>query len=127
METLDDEDKRAVAMAIITHHKPVKILEEKYSTTDLYGKEDWQCKVKELEQNFTYNQKFLADLPELAEKFLGYALPLPKIPQTFEEISDGYEFAVEWFLRNKTPLHSTLGVMLRGHDYRLRSFSFEWL
>jgi CRISPR-associated endonuclease/helicase Cas3 len=114
LESLNDEAKHAVAMAIITHHKSVKILEEKYSTVDSYGKEDWQCKVKELEQNFSYNQKFLAELPKYAEEFLGYALPPPKIPQTVKEIADSYEYAVEWFLQNKTPLHSTFGIMLRG-------------
>lgn len=114
LETLDDEAKHAIAMAIITHHKAVKTLEEKYSTVDFYGKEDWQNKVKELSEKFSYNQEFLSDLPIYAEKFLGHALPLPKIPQGIEEISDGYEFAVEWFLQNETSLHSTLGVMLRG-------------
>jgi CRISPR-associated endonuclease/helicase Cas3 len=114
LESLDDEAKRAVAMAIITHHKHVKTLEERYSTIDEYGKEDWREKVFELNENFSYNQSFLADLPEYAKEFLGYPLPTPRIPQTVEEIADGYEFAVEWFLRNKTPLHSTFGMMLRG-------------
>lgn len=112
--TLDDEAKRAIAMAIITHHKAVKTLEEKYSTIDFYGKEDWQKKVVELKENFSYNQELLVDLPKYAEKFLGYVLPSPKIPQVINDISDSYEFAVEWFLQNETPLHSTFGVMLRG-------------
>jgi CRISPR-associated endonuclease/helicase Cas3 len=112
LETLSDDEKRAIAMAVITHHKHVKILEEKYDTS--LDRDNWLNKVQELNENFSYNQEFLADLPKYAQEFLGYELPLPKIPNSTDDIADGYEFAVDWFLNGKTHLHSTFGVMLRG-------------
>ncbi|HXF90417.1 MAG TPA: CRISPR-associated helicase Cas3' [Candidatus Nitrosotenuis sp.] len=115
LNTLDDDSKRAVAMAIITHHKHLKFLEERYSTVQNYGKEYWKKKLLELEDNFSYNQQLLSELPCFAKEFLGYDLPKPKIPESLEDIADGYEFAVEWFLKgNNTTLHSTFGIMIRG-------------
>ena len=112
LETLNDDEKRAIAMAVITHHKHVKILEEKYDTS--LDRDNWLNKVQELNENFSYNQEFLADLPKYSKEFLGYELPLPKIPNSTDDIADGYEFAVDWFLDGKTYLHSTFGIMLRG-------------
>ena len=112
LETLNDDEKRAVAMAVITHHKHVKILEERYDTN--LDRDNWVKKVQELNENFAHNQEFLIDLPIYSKEFLGYELPLPKIPNSTEDIADGYEYAVDWFLDGKTHLHSTFGIMLRG-------------
>lgn len=111
---LTDDEKRAIAMTIITHHKNVKLLEERFSTIEPLGKEDWEKRVYELVQNLDYTQKLLEDLPKYAIEFLGYNLPVPTPPAAIEEIIDGYEFAVEWFGKQDTPLNSTYGIFLRG-------------
>jgi len=119
LTSLDVEAKRAVALAIITHHKGISILREKYNTTLQAGKEEFARRVKELNGNFQFTQEFLREMPKYAEEYFGAALPEPPPPQSIADILDGYKFVVSWYRgciddEELTQLHSTYGTMLRG-------------
>lgn len=118
LASLDVEAKRAVAMAVITHHKGIAELREKFNTTMLTGKENFVHRVAELKDNFQFTQEFLRDIPYYSKEYLGYALPEPQPPQSLAEIYDAYKF-VSWYRaciddEELTPLHSTYGTLLRG-------------
>lgn len=119
LSSLDEETKRAVALAIITHHKGIAKLREKFNTTYMTGRENFVQHVEELREHFTFTQEFLRDIPRYAKEYLGYALPPPQPPQSLAEILDAYKFVVRWYRDcidddELTPLHSTYGTMLRG-------------
>lgn len=119
LTSLDAEAKRAVALAIITHHKGIAVLREKYNTILQTGKEEFAQRVEELNGNFQFTQEFLREIPKYAEEYLGIALPEPQPPQSIADIVDGYKFVVSWYCgciddEELTPLHSTYGTLLRG-------------
>lgn len=119
LPSLDAETKRAVAMAIITHHKGIAELQKNYSTSFDEGKKHFQQRVEELRENFGFTQDFLREMPHYALEYLGYTLPQPQPPQSLDEIADSYDFVVKWY-RNAllddelTRIHSTYGTLLRG-------------
>ncbi len=124
LTSLDENERRAVAMTIITHHKSIEILCERFDTRTNTGFEHFQTRVKELESNFGYVQSFLHELPQHAEKYLGHSLPEPQLPESLADVIDAYKFGVRWYVIRRddikdgeedlTPLHSTYGTLLRG-------------
>lgn len=122
--SLSEDERRAVAMTIITHHKGISILRERCNTTRTEGKRVFDLRLEELSESFEYIQDFLQELPKYAEEYVGYSLPMPQIPVTLEEIIDPYKFSVSWYYsksediklgdEEKTLLHSTYGTFLRG-------------
>jgi CRISPR-associated endonuclease/helicase Cas3 len=119
LTSLDKEAKRAVALAIITHHKGIAELREKFNTTSLTGKENFTQRIEELRENFCFTQDFLRDIPKYAEEYLGTVLPEPQPPESLAGLLDAYKFVVSWYRaciddEELTLLHSTYGMMLRG-------------
>lgn len=124
LTSLNDDERRAIALTIITHHKGIDILQDGYSTTATVGAETFCLRLEELRDNFEYVQNFLHDIPKHAKEYLDYELPLPKIPETLNDIIDPYKFGVSWYDRRwqditlgdeeLTPIHSTYGTFLRG-------------
>lgn len=119
LKSLDTATKRAVAMAVITHHKGIAELRAKFNTTFSAGREEFEKRVEELRENFSFTQEFLREIPHYSEEYLGYALPEPESPESLDQIVDGYKFAVTWYWHTRedeelTPLHSTYGTLLRG-------------
>ena len=124
LTSLDEDERRAVALAVITHHKGVGILREYFNTTISTGAENFRNRVLELKENFGFVQNFLREMPDYAETYLGYRTPQPNVPTTLEEVADAYKFGVSWYVRRQndikdgdedlTPLHSTYGTFMRG-------------
>lgn len=125
LTTLNEDDRRAVALTIITHHKGVGILREYFDTVaSNTGAENFRNRVLELKDNFGFVQTFLREMPVHAETYLGYKTPQPDVPATLDEVIDAYRFGVSWYTRRKsdiidgeedlTPLHSTYGTLMRG-------------
>lgn len=124
LTSLDEDERRAVALAVITHHKGIGILREYFNTTISTGAENFRNRVLELKENFSFVQNFLREMPDYAETYLGYRTPQPNVPTTLEEIADAYKFGVSWYVRKQndikdgdedlTPLHSTYGTFMRG-------------
>jgi CRISPR-associated endonuclease/helicase Cas3 len=106
-------------MTVITHHKGITELREKFNTTLQAGKETFHRCVEELDENFHFTQEFLRDMPHYGEECLGYLLPVPRPPGSLADITDAYKFVVLWYKAcidddESTGLHSTYGTMLRG-------------
>lgn len=124
LTTLTEEDQRAVAMTIITHHKGITVLKDRCNTSLTEGAKQFNLRLDELAGNFEYIQNFLREIPQHAEEYLGYSLPMPKIPESLQEIIDPYKFSVRWYNsktdcikmgeEEKTLLHSNYGTFLRG-------------
>jgi CRISPR-associated endonuclease/helicase Cas3 len=118
LTSLDADSKRAVALTIITHHRGIVTLREKFSTTSTTGREEFGCRVQELKENFSFTQEFLRVLPSYAQEYLGYALPSPQPPESLVEICDAYKHIISYRkeINNRQPtlIHSTYGKLLRG-------------
>jgi CRISPR-associated endonuclease/helicase Cas3 len=123
LTALTEEEQRAVAMTIITHHKGISVLKDRCNTNLTEGAKQFSLRLEELEENFEYIQNFLRVIPHHAEEYLGYSLPMPQIPESLQEIIDPYKFSVRWYNlksadikdgEEKTLLHSTYGTFLRG-------------
>jgi len=122
--TLDENERRAIALTIITHHKNISVLTDRFDTRTNTGSKHFQSRVSELESGFKYVQSFLSDLPQHAETYLGHSLPQPQSPTTLADVIDAYKFGVRWYCKLKddiaigdedtTPLHSTYGTLMRG-------------
>lgn len=118
LAALNDDEKSGVAMAILTHHKGIAALRERFNTTSAAGRENFACRVAELAENFAFTRDFLLALPRFASNYLNYSLPEPQPPQSLSEICDAYQFIIRYLRQidegELTNLHSTYGVMLRG-------------
>lgn len=109
---LTELEQRAIALAIITHHKNIKELRERFATTLPVGAEEFQKRRQELESQIDFLQNWVTNLPLLAERYLGYRVSVPNLLSDVSEIIDAYKFAVRWYItawedNETTTLHST--------------------
>jgi CRISPR-associated endonuclease/helicase Cas3 len=119
LAALDEFSQRAVALAVITHHKSISELRQGFSTSMPVGLERFRRRVAELSPHFGKVQELLGELPRWAREFHSQPLVGPEIPQELTDLIDPYRFAVQWYQRaweddERTPLHGTYGVFLRG-------------
>jgi len=119
LTSLSEETRRAVGLAVITHHKGIAKLEKKYDTLSSWvARETFLERVAELQENFAFTQEFLYELPRYAEDYLGYRLPLPQAPESLNEIYDAYQLIADYVdcieKDDLTTTHYTYGIMLRG-------------
>lgn len=115
LNSLDEVTKRAIALAIITHHKNIDELRKRFNTTLPIGKEQFQQRTRELSEHFGFIQDMLRDIPALAERYLGHKVADVHIPDSYNEVVDVYERAVRWYVACQedgelTLLHSTIMV-----------------
>jgi CRISPR-associated endonuclease/helicase Cas3 len=116
--------KEGIALGIISHHKDITLLKEKYpfKNANETAFERYSSCIKELETNFQYLVEMMSSLPELSYNYLGYALQHHRIPQSVEELYNfnAYKSAVEPYLKGKddendrTILHTEYGIFLKG-------------
>lgn len=109
---------KAISMGIITHHKDVLILREKYQTRNEEGKRVFIEKLNELKDNFNELISYFDYIPKFSEEYLGYKLDIPnKI--NFNDLSNEYLNTVQhYFLEYEdeefTELHGKFGIFLKG-------------
>lgn len=113
--------KNAICLAIITHHKDIKYLKEKYGTfPDRFGlaKKRYESKLKELEPNFDEIKTYYDKIPEFSEKYLGCELKNFKILNSPQELVDAYKDVVIPYEKNildgRTKIHGKYGIFLKG-------------
>ncbi len=114
-----EKDKNAIALAIITHHKDIKELREKYAT---YPKENpgyqrFQEKLKELNLNESNN--LIDNIKNFSSKYLGTKLTNYHFINTYEELTDVYsKYVLPYYRAYKseelTPLHRNYGIFMKG-------------
>ncbi|GAI30566.1 unnamed protein product, partial [marine sediment metagenome] len=116
---LPEKDKNAISLAIITHHKDIKELREKYATfpEDNPGYQRYQEKLKEL--NIRELNNFLDYIPEFSSKYLGTKLTNYHHLNTYENLTDAYsKYVLPYYRAYKmeewTPLHGNYGIFMKG-------------
>ncbi|MGI5991765.1 MAG: CRISPR-associated helicase Cas3' [Methanosarcina sp.] len=115
----ENQFKEAIAMAIITHHKDVYYLSEKYRTSNSVGKKRYFEKLKELSPNFEELREIQRRIPEISKKYLGFELNKFREIGSIEEMADSYkDFVLPY--KNQlvdgelTILHGKYGIFLKG-------------
>lgn len=112
--------KNAIGIAIITHHKDINKLKERYNTfPSPNGKKLYQKRLLELESNFEELLSYFGLIEEWSKEYLGYKLDNYNIISSMEELEDIYKDSVlhyylEWEDEEYSTLHGKYGIFLKG-------------
>jgi CRISPR-associated endonuclease/helicase Cas3 len=110
----------AIGLAIITHHKDVTELREKFQThPSPPGKERYQNKLKELEPNLDELMSYCNKIQGFSKRYLGYELKNFRLLDSVDELRDVYKtvvipYFIGWEEGERTLLHGKFGVFLKG-------------
>ena len=114
---LPQEARQAIALAIITHHKDIETLREKYPCwqENEYGYQEWQKRVAEL----TPNWDALMEIQELVPHWCPTEACIWTPVDSPDQLISGYREYLAPYLNNfedgeLTPLHGTYGMLMRG-------------
>ena len=114
---LPQETRQAIALAIITHHKDIETLMEKYPCLpqNEYGYQEWQKRVAEL----TPNWDALMEIQELVPHWCPTEACVWTPVDSPDQLISGYREYLAPYLNNfedgeLTALHGTYGMLLRG-------------
>lgn len=117
---LDDFAQRSIALAIITHHKNLNDLRERFNTITQTGKEHFVEKRAELYTMLNFIKEYLTiTIPKWSKDLLNKHITIKNYPISVEEIEDSYKYSAGWFWgitqdNELNILHSDYGIMLRG-------------
>jgi CRISPR-associated endonuclease/helicase Cas3 len=110
----------AIGLAIITHHKDINKLRERYNTfPSPPGKKLYQKKLLELTPNFDELISYFDKIPEWSEKYLGYELTNFNKLSSLDDLEDVYKddvlpYFINWEDEEYTDLHGKYGIFLKG-------------
>ena len=114
---LPQEARQAIALAIITHHKDIETLVEKYPCWEEneYGYQEWQKRISE----FTPNWDALMKIQERVSHWCPTETCAWTPVATTDQLISGYREYLAPYLNSfeeseLTPLHRTYGMLLRG-------------
>lgn len=116
----DQQYKDAIGLAIITHHKDINKLRERYNTfPSPPGKKLYNKKLSELEPNFEELLSYFEFIEKWSKKYLGYKLNNYKIISSIDDLEDVYKNSAriyynEWEDEKYTTLHGKYGIFLKG-------------
>lgn len=116
----NDFYKKAIGLAIITHHKDINKLRERYNTfPSPNGKKLYQKKLKELEPNFEELLSYFELIGPWSEEYLGYKLDNHNSISSMDELEDVYKdsalpYYIEWEDEEYSTLHGKYGIFLKG-------------
>ncbi|GAB4340634.1 MAG: CRISPR-associated helicase/endonuclease Cas3 [Calditrichia bacterium] len=111
--------KKGIALAIISHHKGLLELRERYSTFTSEGERIFKENFESLQTNLKEINAILYKMPEKAHSFLNLQVKQPDICSVITSPTDPYKKAVKHYLNgidDDEPgiLHSKYGILLRG-------------
>ena len=116
---ISEDDRKAIGIAIITHHKDINELRKKYATFPLNnpGYENYQKRVREL--YFSELNNLLNYIPDFSLKYLGKELTNYHHINSCNELTDVYsKYVVPYYREYKlgkfTPLHREYGIFMKG-------------
>lgn len=116
----DNLYKKAIGIAIITHHKDINKLRERYNTfPSPNGKKLYQKKLLELESNFEELLSYFKLIEEWSKEYLGYKLNNYNLISSMDELEDVYKdsalpYYLEWEDDEYSTLHGKYGIFLKG-------------
>ena len=114
---LPHKAKQAIALTILSHHKDIETLMDRYPCLPQndYGYQEWQRKITELAPNWDALMKIQKQVSHWYST--GTCLWTP-IDSPNQLISGFQEFIVPYLLEHedgeRTPLHCTYGMLMRG-------------
>ena len=127
LDFLDEYDRYVIALGIITHHKDMHILEERYN--GLYNPSSYECeifyeKINTLAMNWEEIINYFKYIPNLSQKYLKYQLKEPQ-PLKIDSIQPYFVESVGRYLNeyednksysenNSKPLLSLYGIFIKG-------------
>jgi len=115
----NEDYKKAIGLAIITHHKDINKLRKRYNTfPSPNGKKLYTKKLSELEPNFEEILSYFDKIGDWSEEYLGYKLKNFNVI-SFPDLEDVYkEMALPYFIAweddDYTPLHGKYGIFMKG-------------
>lgn len=118
---VSDESRKAISLAIISHHKDLYKIRERYNRIDdeySTKAELYKKKVKEIEDNACYLDSMFSLLPGYFAECLCKGLNnAPKMD--LNKVINGYEYAVPAYIEDSelqefSPLHGVYGIFLKG-------------
>lgn len=116
----DEYYKKAIGLAIITHHKDVNKLRERYNTfPSPNGKKLYQKKLSELEPAFEEILSYFNKIGDWSKKYLGHEVDNFNVITSIADLRDVYKemalpYFIEWVDRKYTLLHGKYGIFLKG-------------
>ena len=116
---LPDNERDAIGLAIITHHRDVLELRMKYSTKNPEGFRKYQECIQEMEPAFPELKRIFSKIPEWSLEYLGYEIVSFELP-SLDCLQDVYKTVVTKYYRGyeepneRTQLHGKLGIFLKG-------------
>jgi CRISPR-associated endonuclease/helicase Cas3 len=116
---LPECDRNAIALAIITHHKDINELREKYATYPKGNPGYERYKKKSEELYMTELNDFLKYIPSFSLKYLGKKLTNYHRLNSCEDLKDAYaEYVLPYYRKYKleefTALHRKYGIFMKG-------------
>lgn len=114
---LSQEARQAVALAILTHHKDIETLVEKYPCwqENEHGYQEWQKRIADLESNWDALMKIQQQVSQWCPTAECLWTPVTSTDQLisgYREFLAPYRIAFDDY--ELTPLHGTYGMLLRG-------------
>lgn len=113
--------RQGIALAILTHHKNIATLREKYATfpEHIPGHDLYVAKLQEFGDDKDVIGEFLQLQKEFSKKYLGYEINKISAPDSIDEFCDGYR---KYLIPYKngivddetTKLHGVYGIFLKG-------------
>jgi CRISPR-associated endonuclease/helicase Cas3 len=108
----------SIALAIITHHKDILELRERYTTISPTGKDRFLRMRDELKPNLNELKKIWKSLPTLSERYLGFQLSDFDFISSVEELKDVYKDVIvpyyyKWAEGEKLP-NRKYNLFLKG-------------
>lgn len=110
----------AIGLAIITHHKDINKLRERYNTfPSPNGKKLYQKKLSELKPNFNELSSYFDKIPDWSKRYLGYELTNFNKLSSLDDLEDVYKqdvlpYFINWEDDEYTDLHGKYGIFLKG-------------
>lgn len=116
-----EEIKQGIALAILTHHKDINTLVEKYPCrpNNEYGYQDWQNHVDELTPNWDALMDTQEQVSHWFHKWFPNATCLWAPVTSPDQLISGYQEYLDPYMIDKedgelTSLHGTYGMLMRG-------------
>jgi len=116
---LPEKSKEAIALAIITHHKDLKTLREKYATTISTGRKRFERKREELQKGLSELNSYFQYIPLWSKQYLGKELDQFASLPSFLNLIDVYKiYAAPYYYRiedeDLSSQESLCGIFFKG-------------
>lgn len=117
----DKHTARAVALAVISHHRDLTYISDRHPTLPRGGpgEQELFTRLSQLEHNWGYLQMMWQQLPRLSRKYLGYEAHSHRVPASLADLADAYRSHVVPYknqYQNDEPgvVHGRYGLWLLG-------------